>query len=158
MRKRSQAVRQPDDLILKPRKAVPHRFVLDALADVSPFTRPMFGCVAIYVAEKIVLIVRDKPASPNDNGVWLATTHEHHESLRGEFPGMRSIQLLGKEVTGWQLLPADAPDFEESAMRACELVIARDPRIGKVPARKRNQKAKPTTKPKKNSRLSTRRK
>jgi hypothetical protein len=31
------------------------------------------------------------------------------------------------------LLPVDAPDFEEAALRACELIVARDPRIGKVP-------------------------
>jgi hypothetical protein len=69
--------------------------------------------------------------------VWLATTAEHHESLRREFPNMRSIQVLGKKVTGWQVLPADAPDFEKAAVRACELVVARDPRIGKVPGARR---------------------
>jgi hypothetical protein len=65
--------------------------------------------------------------------VWLATTKEHHDSLRREFPNMRSIEVLGKAVTGWQVLPADAADFEAAAMRACELVLAEDPRIGKVP-------------------------
>jgi hypothetical protein len=93
----------------------------------------MFGCVAVYVEEKIVLILRDKPGTKADNGVWLATTAEHHESLRREFPQMRSIEVLGREVTGWQVLPADAADFEEAALRACELVLQGDPRIGKVP-------------------------
>jgi hypothetical protein len=115
------------------RKPVPYAFVLDALTGLSPATRPMFGCLAIYVAGKIVLILREKSGDTVDNGVWLATTVEHHESLRGEFPHMRSIRVLGKKVTGWQVLPADAPDFEESAQRACELIAARDPRIGKVP-------------------------
>jgi hypothetical protein len=46
---------------------------------------------------------------------------------------MRSIQVLGKQVTGWQVLPVDAPDFESAALRACELVLAGDARIGKVP-------------------------
>jgi len=32
------------------------------------------------------------------NGVWLATTEEHHESLRREFRNMRSIQVLGEKV------------------------------------------------------------
>jgi len=50
---------------------------------------------------------------------------------------MRSIQVLGKKVTGWQVLPADAPDFEEAALRACELIVARDARIGKVPGTRR---------------------
>jgi hypothetical protein len=121
----------------KPRKAVPHEFVLDAIASLSPVTQPMFGCLAVYVEEKIVLILRDKRDKTTDNGVWLATTEEHHESLRREFPYMRSIQVFGKKVTGWQVLPADAPDFEESALLACDLVVRRDPRIGKVPGTRR---------------------
>jgi len=124
-------------------KAVPHQFVLDAIAPLSPYTRPMFGCLGIYVKDKIVLILRDKPESTADNGAWLATTEEHHESLRREFPNMRSIQVLGKPVTGWQVLPVDAPDFEQAALRACELVLAGDPRIGKVPGSRRPAKKTP---------------
>jgi hypothetical protein len=117
----------------KKRKRVPFEFVLDALASVSPWTRPMFGCQAVYVEERIVLILRDKAGPSADNGVWLATTKEHHESLRRELPSMRSIQVLGKKLTGWQVLPADAPDFEEATLGACKLICAADPRIGKVP-------------------------
>jgi hypothetical protein len=126
---------------LKRRKAVPFEFVLDALSSLNPVTHPMFGCLAIYVGPKIVLILRDKTLPSPDNGVWLATTLEHHESLRSEFPHMRSIEVLGKAVTGWQVLPSDAPDFEESALRACELVIAGDLRIGKIPKAKKRKKA-----------------
>ena len=134
------------------RKATPHEFVLDALAPLSPWTRPMFGCLAVYVEEKIMLILRDKPTQAADNGVWLATTEEHHVSLRREFPNMRSIGVLGKEVTGWQILAADEADFEEAAMRACDLILRGDARIGKVPASRRSRKSggqtkasKPTT-------------
>jgi len=98
----------------------------------------MFGCLAVYIGEKIVLILREKSTYPSDNGVWLATTEEHHSSLRSEFPHMRSIGLLGKKITGWQVLPSDAPDFEEAALRACDLVLARDPRIGKVPGSRKS--------------------
>jgi hypothetical protein len=125
---------------VKPRKTVPYEFVLEALTALSPRTNPMFGCLAIYVESKIVLILRDRSTAKADNGVWLATTAEHHESLRREFPHMRSIGVLGKKVTSWQILPAAAPDFEESALRACELIAARDPRIGKVPKKKRAAK------------------
>ncbi len=128
---------------VKPRKAVPHVFVLEALAALSPHTRPMFGCLAIYVEDKIVLILRDKrDPTDADNGVWLATTVEHHQSLRRSFPNMRSIQVFRKEVTDWQVLPVDAPDFEESALAACELVLARDARIGKVPGARRASRAR----------------
>ncbi|MGO9260422.1 MAG: hypothetical protein ACLQU1_29570 [Bryobacteraceae bacterium] len=124
-------------MAVKQRKAVPHAFVLDAIAALSPRTRPMFGCLAVYVADKIVLILRDKRDQTADNGVWLATTGEHHESLRREFPNMRSIQVLGSGVTGWQVLPAESPDFEEAALGACDLILARDSRIGKVPGARR---------------------
>ncbi|MFL6354413.1 MAG: hypothetical protein ACJ74Z_21535 [Bryobacteraceae bacterium] len=126
---------------VKQRKVVPHEFLLDALASLSPATRSMFGCLAVYVEDKIMLVLRDKPDNTADNGVWLATTKEHHESLRGEFPNMRSIQVLGKEVTGWQVLPADSPDFEHAALRACELIVVRDPRVGKVPKARRTSTA-----------------
>lgn len=121
----------------KPRKAPPYQFVLEAVGQIPIQTRQMFGCLAIYVGDKIVLMLRQKQKQTEDNGVWIATTPEHHESLRREFPNMRSIQLLGQRITDWQNLPADAPDFEQAALRACELVVARDPRIGKVPKSRR---------------------
>ena len=147
--RRRTALPRLDDVpfAVKPRKAPPHEFVLEAIASLSPFTRPMFGCLAVYVKEKIVLILRDKRENTADNGVWLATTQEHHESLRTEFPNMRSIQVLRKNVTGWQVLPANAPDFEQAALRACELVLAGDPRIGKVPAARRTKQAPKFEKP-----------
>jgi hypothetical protein len=101
----------------KRRKHLPHEFLLDALAPLAPVTRPMFGCLAVYVEEKFMLILRDKPSTQADNGVWIATTVQHHETLRLEFPRMRSIRVLGKATTGWQVLPASAPDFEEAASR-----------------------------------------
>ncbi len=132
-----------DDTFLpaKPRKVVPHEFVLDAIASLSPRTHPMFGCLAVYVGEKIVFVLRDRPDNTSDNGLWLATTQEHHPSLRREFPNMRSIQVLGKPVTGWQVLPADASDFEEAALHACDLVIAQDIRIGKIPGARRTSRS-----------------
>ena len=140
------------------RKTIPHEFVLDAIASLAPETRPMFGCLAVYVGDKIVLVLRDKRDPAADNGVWLATTEEHHRSLRREFPNMRSIQVFGKPVTGWQVLPADAPNFEEAALHACDLILANDPRIGKIPRSRRaskltnNKRTKKSAKPAKPSR------
>jgi hypothetical protein len=126
----------------KRRKPPPHEFVLDALAPLAPMTRPMFGCLAVYVEEKIMLILRDKPSSPADNGVWIATTRAHHDSLRREFPEMRSIHLLGEGTTNWQVLPADTPEFETASLRACRLIAARDPRIGKIPKNRRTARVR----------------
>ena len=128
----------------KRRAPVPHEFVLEALAAVAPTTRPMFGCLAVYVDDRIVLILRDRQSAPADNGVWLATTSEHHASLQRHFPHMRSIRLLGKRVTGYQVLAVDSPDFERAALAACALILARDPRIGKIPQRRlRSVKSRP---------------
>lgn len=123
------------------KRTPPFEFALEAMERVRPRTNPMFGCLAVYVGDKIVLILRDRPTAPSDNGVWLATTAEHHESLRAEFPRMRSIAVLGADVTGWQNLPADAEDFEESVLRACELILTGDARIGKIPEQKKLKKA-----------------
>jgi hypothetical protein len=95
--------------------------------------------VALYVDDKIVLILRDKDTEKQDNGVWLATTQEHHVSLKKEFPIMRSISIFGPGPSGWQNLPADSEDFEEAVLRACKFVLKRDPRIGKVPAKKKKK-------------------
>ncbi len=132
--------RRPSDetaFIVKRHPVAPHEFVLDALASLAPTTRPMFGCLAVYVEDKIVLILRDRQDAPVDNGVWLATSAQHHASLQLLFPHMRSIQVFGKSVTNWQVLPADAPDFERASLSACALIVASDPRIGKVPKRKK---------------------
>lgn len=139
-----QRMKQTKDALLrgKPRSRLPHAFVLDALDPLAPITKPMFGCLAVYVNEKIVLILRDRADHLADNGVWLATSAEHHASLRDEFPHMRSLQLFGTPVTHWQVLPADASDFEESVMHACELVLSRDPRIGRVPATRKKAERK----------------
>ena len=137
---------------MRQRKPVPHEFVLVAIASLPPYTRPMFGCLAVYVKDKIMLILRDRGENTADNGVWLATTREHHESLGREFPNMRTIQMFGKPQTGWQVLPADTPDFEEAALRASELVLAGDPRIGKLPGSRRHTSSKTKKTPKSSGR------
>jgi hypothetical protein len=125
---------------------IPFRFVLDELATLAPRTRPMFGAVAVYVGEKFMLVLRDRPSYPGDNGVWIATEHEHHASLLRDLPGLRGIGLLGTRATRWRILPVEAEHFESSVLRACELIRGRDPRIGTVP-KPRKSKAQTKAKP-----------
>jgi hypothetical protein len=126
---------------LKIRKTLPFEFVLEALDGVDYRTRAMFGCTAVYTDDKIVLVLREKEDYVRDNGVWLGTTAECHESLKKDFPSMRSIELFGGRPTAWQNLPADSPDFEAAALKACALIRRGDPRIGKVPANKKRKPA-----------------
>jgi hypothetical protein len=87
------------------------------------------------VEEKIVFVLRERPSAPHDNGVWVATTKEHHASLRRELPSLRSITVLGDD-TGWQCLSVEYDGFEDEVLHACALVRAGDARIGKIPKRR----------------------
>jgi hypothetical protein len=118
---------------------IPFSFVLERLQACSPEVKPMFGCFAIYHAGKMVLILRHRKDHTHDNGVWLATSQEHHDSLKAIFPSLRSVRLLGSKKTAWQNLPAAADDFEESVTLACELILKNDPRIGKIPQSKKKK-------------------
>jgi len=122
-------------------RSIPFDFVLEQLFALEPVVKPMFGCHGIYIKDKIVLVVRKKSAETFDNGVWIATSRDHHASLRRDFPSLRSISIFGKRETEWQNIPEDATDFEESVMRACELILKNDLRIGKVPEKKKKSKA-----------------
>ncbi|MBL7845803.1 MAG: hypothetical protein JNK44_18215 [Cyclobacteriaceae bacterium] len=123
------------------KKSIAFSFVLDELFSIHPTVKSMFGCHAIYQHEKIVLITRNKEEHKHDNGVWLATTHEHHASLKHDFPSMRSIQLFGTNDTAWQNIPSDADDFEENVLKACALILKGDKRIGKIPKAKKRKKS-----------------
>ncbi|MBI4547701.1 MAG: hypothetical protein HY707_06970 [Ignavibacteriae bacterium] len=124
------------------KKPIPFSFVFDYLHPKEPVVKPMFGCYALYLDGKIVLILRKKKDHRADNGIWIATDRAYHESLRKEFPSMRSIKLLGRGPTNWQVIPESAEDFEASVIRACGLVVKGDPRIGRIP---RSKSKKPKT-------------
>ena len=124
---------------------IPYNFVLDHLTGSAIRVRSLFGSYSIYDGEKIVLVLRNKTDYVADNGVWVATTKEHHQSLKEDFPSMRSISMFtdGVSESGWQLLPADSDDFESSVLNVCELISKGDQRIGKIPKprKKKNKKA-----------------
>ncbi|MBI1806575.1 MAG: hypothetical protein HYR76_05935 [Ignavibacteria bacterium] len=124
---------------MKQRKPIPFAFVLDHLYPKEPVIKQMFGCFALYVGDKITLILRKRKDHPSINGVWLATSKEHHASLRKDFPSMQSIDVLGEGVTNWQVLPEKSRDFEASVIRACECIVKGDPRIGRIPKQRRKQ-------------------
>jgi hypothetical protein len=122
----------------KGKPTIPFAFVLENLSRLDFTVKAFFGCHSIYVGDKIVLTLRQKKAHPHDNGVWVATSAEHHTSLRKVFPNMRGIGIFGK-AGNWQILPLDASDFEESVNKICELIIKNDQRIGKAPVKKKSK-------------------
>jgi hypothetical protein len=118
-----------------PARKVPFEFVLESLMPAHPRVKPMFGSFAVYVGEKIMLVLRNRESHEEANGVWLATSREHHASLKKDFPSMHSVYLLsdGKAETEWQMLPLSADDFESSVNKICDFILRGDERIGRIP-------------------------
>lgn len=55
------------------------------------------------------------------------------------FPSMRSVGVLGKGTTNWQLIPEEADDFESEVLLLCEMARKGDRRIGHVPKQKKSK-------------------
>ena len=137
-----------------PKKTPPFSFVLEELENsrLAPrvHTKPMFGCLAVYIGEKIVFILRRKqnPKTLRDDGIWVATLPEHNESLLEDFPILRRIEMFqaaGQKVfTGWLNLPEQEEYFEETALALCRRVIEGDLRIGKLPSSRSKTSTTPT--------------
>jgi hypothetical protein len=124
----------------KPKQRPPHEFVLEALMPLKPEVRRMFSGFGVYVGERIVLMLRDHQKSPRDNGVWLVlseSTDPGDPELRREFPSLRRIELLGDKIRHWLLIPSDSPSFETEALHACDLLLRRDSRLGRIPKSRR---------------------
>jgi hypothetical protein len=127
------------------RRSAPFPFILDALSPLEPEVRPMFSGFAVYLGDKIVLMLRDSPKQTRDNGVWLVfseTADLADPGIRREFPSLRAIELLGGKIGHWRLIPADSPTFEPEALRACELLLKHDVRFGRVPQSRQTRPAK----------------
>jgi hypothetical protein len=127
------------------RKSAPYPFVVEALAPLEPEVRPMFSGFAVYVGEKIVLMLRDSQKQPEDNGVWLVfseTANLADPRIRRDFPSLRLINMLGGKIGHWRLIPADSPTFESEALHACELLLKHDVRFGRVPQSRQTRSAK----------------
>jgi hypothetical protein len=117
-------------------------FVVEHLFSLSPIVKPMFGCHSIYVGTKIVLVTRLKENHPEANGIWIATSREHHTSLKEIIPTMHSVYVLsnGKNETDWQMIHADDDNFETYTSIICDLILRSDVRIGKVPKPRKGKK------------------
>ena len=112
----------------------PFQFVLDELSPIRPTTRRLFGFTYVYLGEKLLLSLRDSIKQPQYNGVWLYTDAEHIESLRREFPQLprRYFWRSKRSGSGWVILSCEQEEFEEYVLRACEMILGGDQRLGRV--------------------------
>jgi len=114
-------------------KIIPFDFVFDYLPP-NVITKAMFGMQYIYLNKKIMIILRKAKKNVGMNGIWVATSGEHHQSLEKEIPAMTGFVLDNGEMhdSNWRLIREDHDDFETAAIKVCELISHGDPRIGKL--------------------------
>ena len=106
-------------------------FALDELQPMRPTVKQMFGFSYVFVGDKLMLLFRNRTNQSQFNGVWVATVAEHFESLQKEFPVSPSW-LVGFAKKQWLLIPLTAQGFEEYSVKACELILGGDVRLGRV--------------------------
>src|ERR1700751_2286095 len=94
-------------------RVIPYDFVFDYLPR-NVVVRPMFGMYYIYLNNKIMLILRRASKNLDMNGIWLATSKEHHPSLEHDVPALADFVLDNGEMhdSDWRLLRHDHDDFE----------------------------------------------
>ena len=114
------------------KSTVPFPFVIDELFSLRPTIKHAFGFTYLYLDDRLLCGLRDSTKQPGSNGMWLFTTTEHVESLATEFPQLSRRYLWRSGKNAWVILPARLGDFEEYALRACELILNGDRRIGRL--------------------------
>ena len=82
--------------------------------------------VSLHGKHHLVLMTQGEPWQ----GVLVCTAHEHHASLRADFPSLIQHPVLGK----WLYLSEAVDTFERDARRLVQCVRARDPRFGILPS------------------------
>jgi len=96
--------------------------------------RSMFGCLALYLHGRLVLVLAD--GEEPWNGLLVPTDHRFHESICREFPGTVQHPVLKK----WLYLPLGCEDFESSAAEIAEAARIGDERFGVEPKERKTKK------------------
>ena len=115
----------------------PLLWVVESLMEEPSYLeKPMFGCLAIYLHGRLMLVLASGE-EPWD-GVLIPTEHQFHDALVKEFADVVQHSVLKK----WLYLPEATEDFETAASDIVEAVRMNDQRFGvepkeRVPKRKR---------------------
>lgn len=120
---------------MTPPREIPYDFIFDYLLRIETTVKPFFGMFSIYNGQILLLMLRDRKDQPELNGIWVPTDRDSFESLKAELPSLRQIYGLGntrRSAALWLMVPPDAPDFERTAITLCDLIVHRDPRIGRL--------------------------
>jgi hypothetical protein len=112
--------------------AFEHEWILERFVEHPTFfTKRMFGGMAAYLFERqmMLLVEPTKSGRWKWHGVLVCTDHEHHASLRAEFPALRPHEVLRK----WLFIDSSHEDFESTMDAVAKRMASNDPRFGVLP-------------------------
>jgi hypothetical protein len=96
--------------------------------------KAQFGMHYVYLNKKLMLMLRKTDKGDGLNGIFVATSKPHHQSLAQDVPALGDFILDTGETydSHWRFLREDDDDFEMSAIKIAEFISHGDERIGKV--------------------------
>ena len=113
-------------------KTFDNEWILEAFAGRSNFfTKRMFGGLAAYVHERLMLVLVEptKTGRWKWHGVLVGTAHEHHASIRADFPALAPHGVLRK----WLYIDSADRQFESTMEAVAQRMARNDRRFGVVP-------------------------
>jgi hypothetical protein len=122
---------------IKKPKTHPLLWVVEPLIEEPSYLeKPMFGCLAIYLRGRLMLVLasREEPW----NGLLIPTDHQFHDSIIKDFRDVVQHSVLKK----WLYLPEATEDFETVASDIVEAVRMNDLRFGVEPKESVKRKSK----------------
>lgn len=117
-------------------KPFEHEWIFEPFAGHRTFfTKRMFGGLAVYLFDRqmLVLVEPTKTGRWKWHGVLVCTAHEHHLSIRSEFPALTPHRVLRK----WLFIDSAHDDFEATMEGIAQCVARNDGRFGIVPEHRR---------------------
>lgn len=105
----------------------------------SYIEKRMFGCLAIYLNGRMVLLMSE--GEEPWNGLLIPTDHQFHDSILKEFKDVVQHSVLKK----WLYLPEDTEDFETTASDIVHAIELNDPRFGVEPRERKPKKRRIVT-------------
>jgi len=122
-------------------KTFDNEWILDAFAGRPTFfTKRMFGGLAAYLHDRqmLVLVEPTKTGRWKWHGVLVCTGHEHHASIRADFPALRPHRVLRK----WLYIDSTHEEFESTIEAVATCMARNDARFGIEPRRTTRMKRK----------------
>ena len=122
-------------------KAFDNEWIFDAFAGRATFfTKRMFGGLAAYLHERqmLVLVEPTQTGRWSWHGVLVCTAHEHHASIRADFPALKPHHVLRK----WLYIDSTHREFEPTVEAVAKQIARNDPRFGVRPGRTTRRRRK----------------